>query len=332
MANDTVLVTGASGFVGSAVARVLAASGYKVRALLRDASKEINLAGLDIKIVRGDMRDAAAVSRAMRDARFLVHAAADYRLWARDPSEILTTNREGTRILMEAALAHGVERIVYTSSVATLACAANGKPADETMPMTESCAIGAYKKSKVAAERIVEAMISRNQLPAIIVHPTAPVGPGDHKPTPTGRVIIEAACGAIPGFVDTGLNIVHVDDVARGHLAALRHGKPGEHYILGGQNVLLEELLHEIARMCGRPAPWIRLPRPLLYPCAALSEAKAYVTGREPLLTFDGLRMSKNRMFFSSRKAERELGYKARPYAEAIADALAWFRDRGRLR
>jgi dihydroflavonol-4-reductase len=332
VAADKVLVTGASGFVGSAVARALIGAGYHVRALLRKTSKQVNLAGLDVEIVEGDMREAAAVTRAVAGSRYLFHVAADYRLWARNPDEILVNNREGTRLLMQAALAAGVERVVYTSSVATLACAANGGQADETMGLSESCAIGAYKQSKVAAERIVETMISRDRLQAIIVHPTAPIGPRDQKPTPTGRVIIEAASGRIPGFVDTGLNLVHVDDVASGHLAALRLGKPGEHYILGGQNVLLAEFLGQIAIMCGRQPPKFRLPRPILYPCAVAAEAVAYVTRREPFLTIDGLRMSKHRMFFSSAKAERDLGYKARPYPEALKDALAWFRDNGHLR
>jgi dihydroflavonol-4-reductase len=332
VAGDKVLVTGASGFVGSAVTRALIGSGYRVRALLRDTSKRINLAGLDVEIVEGDMRDAAAVARAMAGARFLFHVAADYRLWARKPDEILWNNREGTRLLMQAALAARVERVVYTSSVATIACAANGGQADESMRLSESCAIGAYKQSKVAAERVVETMIGRDRLPAIIVHPTAPIGPRDQKPTPTGRVIIEAASGRIPGFVDTGLNLVHVDDVASGHLAALRHGKPGDHYILGGQNVPLVEFLGQIATMCGRRPPKLRLPRLLLYPCAVAAESVAHVTRREPFLTLDGLRMSKHRMFFSSAKAERDLGYKARPYPEALKDALAWFRDNGQLR
>ena len=332
MAADKVLITGASGFVGSAVARALIGSGYNVRALLRKTSKRVNLAGLNVEIVEGDMCDAAAVARAIAGTRFLFHVAADYRLWARKREEILVNNREGTRLLMQAALAAGVERVVYTSSVATLACAANGGSADETMRLSESCAIGAYKQSKVAAERVVETLIGRENLPAIIVHPTAPIGPRDQKPTPTGRVIIEAASGRIPGFVDTGLNLVHVDDVASGHLAALRFGKPGDHYILGGQNVSLAEFLGQIAVMCGRPPPKIRLPRRLLYPCAVAAEVMAHVTRREPFLTIDGLRMSKHRMFFSSAKAERDLGYKARPYPEALKEALAWFRDNGQLR
>ncbi|HUB63945.1 MAG TPA: hopanoid-associated sugar epimerase [Methylocella sp.] len=332
MAGDKVLVTGASGFVGSAVVRALIGSGYSVRALLRETSKRLNLAGLDVEIVEGDMRDAAAVGRAMAGVRFLFHVAADYRLWARKPEEILWTNREGTRLLMQSALAAGVERVVYTSSVATIACAQSGGQADETMRLNECNAIGAYKQSKVAAERVVEAMIGHDHLPAIIVHPTAPIGPRDQKPTPTGRVILEAASGRIPGFVDTGLNLVHVDDVASGHLAALRFGKLGDHYILGGQNVPLAEFLGQIAILCGRRPPTLRLPRPLLYPCAVAAEAVAHMTRREPFLTVDGLRMSKHRMFFSSAKAERDLGYKARPYAEALKDALAWFREHGHLR
>ncbi|MGH6853531.1 MAG: hopanoid-associated sugar epimerase, partial [Methylocella sp.] len=277
-------------------------------------------------------RDPAAAWRAMAGARFLFHVAADYRLSARDPQEIMWNNREGTRLLMQTALAADVERIVYTSSAATIACAADGGPADETMRLSESCAIGAYKQSKVAAEQVVETMIARDRLPAVIVHPTAPIGPRDQKPTPTGRIIVEAASGRIPGFVDTGLNLVHVDDVANGHLAALRQAKPGEHYILGGQDVTLAEFLGQIAVLCGRRPPRLRLPRPLVYPFAMAAEAMAHVTQREPFLTIDGLRMSKDVMFFSSAKAERDLGYKARPYPEALKEALAWFRGNGQLR
>jgi dihydroflavonol-4-reductase len=326
------LVTGASGFVGSAVVRVLIRSGYRVRALLRPTSKRTNLTGLDIEVAIGDMRDPCSVARAMGDVRYLFHVAADYRLWARNPEQILWNNREGTRLLMQAALRHGIERIVYTSSVATIACTADGEPANETMRLSESCAIGAYKKSKVAAERVVEAMIAADNLPAVIVHPTAPVGPRDLRPTPTGRIIVEAASGRVPCFVDTGLNLVHVDDVAHGHLAALLYAKPGDHFILGGQDVMLAELLTEIALMCGRKPPKLRMPRPLVYPFALAAEAMAHVTEREPFLTVDGLRMSKHRMFFSSAKAECRLGYKARPYREALKDALAWFRANGQLR
>jgi dihydroflavonol-4-reductase len=275
VAADKVLVTGASGFVGSAVAHALR-SGYRVRALLRQASSRKNLGGLDLEIAEGDMRDPLAVARAMAGVRFLFHVAADYRLWARKPQEILHNNKEGTRVLMQTALAQGVERIVYTSSVATIACSAGGPPADETMQQSERYAIGAYKQSKIAAERIVEELITSQDLPAIIVHPTAPIGPRDQRPTPTGRIVIEAASGRIPGFVDTGLNVVHVDDVADGHLAALLHAKPGDHYILGGQNVTFADFLAEIAAMCGREPPKLRLPRHLMYPFALAAQAMAH--------------------------------------------------------
>ena len=326
-----VLVTGASGFVGSAVARALLAAGYPVRALVRTASPRANLSGLDLEIVEGDMRDAAAVSRAMADVRVVMHVAADYRLWSADRGEIGRNNVVGTRTVMEAALRAGVERIVYTSSVAALALRADGFAADESVAMAEAAAVGAYKRSKVAAQGLVEAMIARDALPAVIVNPSTPIGPRDIRPTPTGRIIVEAARGRMPGYVDTGLNLVHVDDVAAGHVAALHHGKVGERYILGGQDVLLADMLRDIALQVGRRPPRIRMPRRLLYPAAVVAEMIATRTGREPFLTLDGLRMARYRMFFSSAKAVRELGYVARPYGEGLRDAIAWFRDAGYL-
>ncbi len=332
MASDKVLVTGASGFVGSAVVKALVEAGYSVRVLVRRTSPRINLANLNLEIAEGDVCDPASVAQAMLGARFLFHLAADYRLWAREPDALMHTNREGTRILMEAALTAGVERVIYTSSVATIALPHDGGPADETMRHSESSVIGAYKHSKVAAERLVEAMIERHSLPAVIVHPSTPIGPRDIKPTPTGRIIVETASGHMPGYVDTGLNLVHVDDVAAGHIAALRRGKTGEHYILGGQNVPLATMLAEVACLNNRKAPWMRLPRALIYPFALASEAAAHITGREPFLTVDGLRMSKQTMFFSSAKAERDLGYHARPYREGLIEAVSWFREHGYVR
>jgi dihydroflavonol-4-reductase len=332
VAGDRVLVTGASGFVGSAVARALVGAGYDVRALVRKTSPRTNLDDLEVEIVEGDMRDTGSLEAAMCGARYLFHVAADYRLWAIDRQEILRTNRDGTRNVMRAALKAGIDRIVYTSSVATLGGAPAGSSADETMRLGESCAIGTYKRSKIAAEHVVEDMIRAEGLPAIIVHPSTPIGPRDVKPTPTGRIIIEAACGRMPCYVDTGLNLVHVDDVAEGHLAALRIGAPGDHYILGGQNVPFAAMLGDIAALTGRRPPWVRLPRHLVYPFAFAAEARAWMTRREPFVTIDGLRMSRHKMFFSSAKAERDLGYRPRPYVEALAEALTWFRAKGLVR
>ncbi|HEX3485128.1 MAG TPA: NAD-dependent epimerase/dehydratase family protein, partial [Micropepsaceae bacterium] len=239
---DRVLVTGASGFVGSAVARAAAARGFAVRALVRSSSPRGNLAAFDCDIVEGDMKDAASMARALKDVRYLFHVAADYRLWARDSMEVYRNNLEGTRITMEAARASGVERIVYTSSVATLKPIAGGV-ADESARSDENAAIGPYKRGKTAAERLVETMAMRDGLPVVIVNPSTPIGARDIRPTPTGRIIIEAAAGRMPAFVATGLNLVHVDDVAEGHMLALERGQTGESYILGGQNASLQEML-----------------------------------------------------------------------------------------
>jgi hopanoid-associated sugar epimerase len=325
--DHTVLVTGAAGFVGSAVARALQARGARVRGLARASSARRNLTDFPGELVQGDIRDEADMAGAMAGVSRLFHVAADYRLWARDPEEIVRNNLIGTRTVMRAALAAGVQRIVYTSSVATLSLA--HIPADETAPLTEAGAIGAYKRSKVVAERLVERMVALDGLPAVIVNPSTPIGPRDVRPTPTGRIILEAAAGRMPAFVDTGLNLVHVDDVAEGHCLALERGRIGERYILGGQDVLLREMLAAIARMSGRRPPTIALPRAPLYPLALAAEAVARLTGKEPFLTVDALKMSRRRMFFSSAKAGRELGYQARPWTEGLADALAWFRREG---
>lgn len=325
------LVTGASGFVGSAVARTLVRSGFPVRALVRPASPRFHLDGIDLEFVDGDIRDAAAVRRAMSGIRYVFHVAADYRLWAPDRREIFATNVEGTRNVMQEALRAGVERVVHTSSVATLGWPRDGSPGDETHPLSEQEGIGTYKRSKIAAERLVEAMIAREGLPAIIVNPSTPIGPRDVRPTPTGRIVVEAACGRIPGFVDTGLNLVHVDDVADGHLAAFHRGKIGERYILGGENVSLADMLAEIARLVGRRPPRLRVPRAAAIATAYAAEATARFTGREPFVTLDGIRMSTHRMFFTAAKAERDLGFHARPYRAALADAIDWFRQAGYL-
>lgn len=327
-----VLVTGASGFVGSAIVRALLERGYGVRALLRPTSTRSNVDGLPIDIALGDVRDPANLAAALRGVRYVVHAAADYRLWSPRPEELVACNVEGTINVMRAALASAVERIVYTSSVATLAPRRDGKSANETMRLSVHDAIGPYKRSKVLAEQAVDDFVEREKLPAVIVQPSTPIGPRDIKPTPTGRVILEAAAGRMPAYVDTGLNLVHVDDVAKGHVAALERGKIGEHYILGGQNATLQRMLRDIANLVGRAPPRLPLPRRLLYPAAMITQGVARWTGREPLLTVDGLRMARHRMFFTSVKAEREIGYWARPYVQGLADAIAWFREAGKLR
>jgi dihydroflavonol-4-reductase len=329
---DLVLVTGASGFVGSSVARIAQQKGFAVRVLVRPTSPRRNIESLDAEVAVGDMRDEASMRAALRGVRYLLHVAADYRLWAPDPLEIERANLEGTEATMRAALKEGVERIVYTSSVATLKVTGSGQSVDETSPMTPQQAIGVYKRSKVLAERAVERMIANDGLPAVIVNPSTPIGPRDVKPTPTGRIIVEAALGKIPAFVDTGLNLVHVDDVAMGHFLALERGKIGERYILGGENLPLQQMLGDIAGMVGRKPPTIALPRWPLYPLAMGAEAVAKFTKREPFVTVDGLKMSKNKMYFTSAKAERELGYKARPYREGLRDALDWFREAGYLK
>ena len=314
------------------MARELVAGGFVVRALVRTGSSRANLAGLGIDIVDGDMRDGATLREQMKGARYLFHVAADYRLWAPDPNEIIANNREGTRAVMQAALSAGVERIVYTSSVATLRVGTDGSSSDETMPHDDTSAIGAYKRSKVVAERLVERMVRDDKLPAVIVNPSTPIGPRDIRPTPTGRILIEAATGRMPAYVDTGLNLVHVDDVARGHLAALQRGRIGERYILGAENMTLGAMLGHIARLAGRKPPTVTLPRTLIFPLAYGAEAVARITGREPFVTADGLRMAKYKMYFTAAKAERELGYRARPAIEGLRDAFDWFRGAGMLR
>jgi hopanoid-associated sugar epimerase len=325
------LVTGVAGFLGSAVARALAARGARVRGVVRGSSSPANLADFPGELVTADLRDEAAVAGAMAGVEAVYHVAADYRIWARDPEEIVRNNLAMTGAVMRAALSADVGRVVYTSSVATL-LPLDGRPSDETHPATPDQATGAYKRSKVVAERLVERMIAEQGLPAVIVNPSTPIGPRDVKPTPTGRIVVEAANVRMPAFVDSGLNLVHVDDVAQGHILAAEKGRIGERYILGGEDVSLAAMLGEIARIVGRKPPTLSLPVAPLFPLAAMAEGVAWITGREPFLTLDSLRMSRHHMFYSSAKATAELGYRARPYAEALEDAVRWFRDAGMIR
>lgn len=326
-----VLLTGASGFIGSAVLRELLRQGYSVRALIRPSSHYQDLKAPGLQFFEGDLRERASLAGACDGCRYLLHVAADYRLSGWDRAGILATNIEGTRNLMEEAIRTGIERIVYTSSVATLECGLDGASADENACLPVQRAIGAYKQSKVEAEHLVLDMVRTRGLPAIVVNPSTPVGPRDVRPTPTGKVIVAAASGRIPAYVDTGLNIVHVDDVARGHLAALRRGRVGERYILGGENIFFAQLLAEIAASVGRSCPRYRIPWYAAAPAAIAGEVQAYMTGHEPLVTWAGVRLARYKMFFTSRKAQQELGYRARPHAEAVNDAIAWFGAHGHL-
>lgn len=327
----SILVTGATGFVGSAVARRLVAAGFDVRVLVRAGADMSNLDGVVVEPRQGDLTDPASLRAAVRGCRSVFHVAADYRLWTRKPEAMYAVNVDGTRALLLAAAAAGVERIVYTSSVATLGINADRTPAHEDTPASLDTMIGHYKRSKFLAEAEVNKQVAEQGVPAIIVNPSAPVGPRDRRPTPTGRTMLNAARGRMQAYVDTGLNIVHVDDVATGHLLAYQHGTIGERYILGGEDMTLREILVQIATLTSGKPPRLRLPQTLLEPVAHASELWARFSHREPLLTVDGLRLSRKYMYFSSAKAQRELGYHARPAQRAIADALEWYRSNGYL-
>lgn len=320
------LITGSTGFLGSAVLRQLLNDGQKVRALVRQNSDQSNLAGLDVEIVIGDLRDRDSLLKALKDCDSLFHVAADYHLWVPNPPEIYKHNVEGTRNLMTAAAECGTKRIVYTSSVATLGINKDETPADETTPVALNDMIGHYKRSKFLAEKEVEGLINKKNLPVIIVNPSTPIGPRDIKPTPTGRMILDAVNGRIPVYVNTGLNIVHVDDVAQGHLLAFAKGNIGERYILGGENMSLHKILIEIAKITGNAPPLFQIPHNVVLPIAYIVEWMARVTReKDPLVTVDGVRLAKKKMFFSTAKAKRELGFNPRPANEAIEDAVAWF-------
>jgi dihydroflavonol-4-reductase len=320
-------VTGATGFVGAAVARLLLAKGHHLRVLSRPNNNRGNLHGLDIEIIEGDLGHPDSYKHALKGCQALFHVAADYRIWVPDIAAMHRINVDGTRHLMEAAAEAGVTRMIYTSSVATLGINRDGTPSNEDTPVTFADMVGTYKRSKFLAEEEVKRLIKHHGLPAVIVNPSTPIGPRDIKPTPTGRIIVDTVKGRIPAYVDTGLNIAHVDDVAMGHWLAFERGKIGERYILGGENLGLGEILAIISNLVGRKPPTIKLPRSALFPIAYVIEAIARVTGQEPFVTVDALRMSKKKMFFSPTKAERELGYTARPAREALADAVAWFQQ-----
>jgi dihydroflavonol-4-reductase len=324
------LVTGATGFVGAAVARALGAAGWQVRVLVRSGSNRGNLQPLAWDVVEGDLADLSSLERALEGCAGLFHVAADYRLGARDPAQLYRTNVEGTRNILSAARTAGVPRIVYTSSVATIGIPSDGSPGEERTPVAESHMIGHYKRSKYLAEEVARDA-ARMGMSVVIVNPSTPVGPGDIKPTPTGQLVLDAASGRMPAYVDTGLNIVHVDDVAAGHLLAFERGRAGERYILGGEDMTLQTILGHIARLVGRAPPRVRLPYAVVLPIAYLAEGFAKISGRSGRVTLEGVRMSRKRMFFSSAKAVSELGYHWRPPLQAFEDAVRWYRERSLL-
>ena len=327
----TTLVTGASGFVGSGVVRRLLDIGHSVRVLIRPNSDQKNLEGLPLDIVVGDLRDRSSLESAVQGCESLFHVAADYRLWARNPRDLYDINVDGTLNILRAAGDAGVSRIVYTSSVATLGLKDDGSASDEETPANLDQMVGHYKRSKFLAEKEVRALTQREHLPVVIVNPSTPIGPRDIKPTPTGRVITRAAAGRMPAYVETGLNLVHVDDVADGHLFAHDKGKPGERYILGGENWTLREILTEVAALTTHKPPRVRLRPEVVLPLAYISQGWAHLTRaeREPLLTVDGVKMSRHLMFFSSQKARDQLGFDPRPAREALHDAVEWFKTHG---
>jgi len=327
----TTLVTGGTGFVGSHVVRQLVAAGHQVRVLVRASSNLQALDGLSAERVEGDLRDFASLDRALKGVRRVFHIAADYRLWTRNPDEIYKSNVEGTRRLLEAAGRAGVERVVYTSTVATVVVPREtGKLPNEETQATLNDMIGHYKRSKFLAE--LEAMKAASAgIPVVIVNPTTPVGPGDWKPTPTGRIILDFANGKMPAYVDTGLNLVAVEDVAAGHLLAAEKGSIGERYLLGAHNMTLKEILNALATITGRPAPRVQLPHSVALAAGYADEFFSRLTGREPKIPVDGVKMSRHRMFVESDKAERELGYRPGPVEPALERAVRWYAEHGYL-
>lgn len=320
------LVTGANGFVGSAVARYLLAAGHEVRTLVRPDSDRRNLKELPVEIAEGDLRDVSSLKRAVKGCENLFHVAADYRLWVPNPAIMYDINVQGTKALILAGAEAGMTRMVYTSSVATLGLKTNNQPADEETPSDLATIVGHYKRSKFLAEQVVRELVYQHQLPLVIVNPSTPIGPRDVKPTPTGRIVLDTLRGKMPAYVDTGLNVAHVDDIAQGHLLAYQHGKAGQRYILGGDNMTLLEILKTIDEITGKPTKRRRLPVKLMLPIAHTLEVIAKITRIEPRATVDSVQMAKKKMFFSSTKAEQELGYQHRPAREAIRDAIEWFR------
>src|SRR6266542_4873978 len=321
------LVTGGTGFVGANLVRELLADGRTVRVLARKGGDRTALEGCAVEIAEGDLLDPGSLKAAAAGVRRVYHVAADYRLWARDPRELYRANVEGTRHLLEAAADAGAERIVYTSTVGALGIPKDGTPGDETSPVGLEDMVGPYKASKFLAERVAEEWAGRGA-PIVIVNPSAPLGPWDVKPTPTGQMIVDFLRGKMLGSIDTGLNIVHVRDVARGHILAAHRGRVGQKYVLGNCNMSLIEIFRALAAITGVRAPRFRVPYSVAWLAALCMEGTARLTGGAPRVPLDAVRMARKRMYFSAEKAIRELGLPQTPAEEALRDAVAWFLDR----
>lgn len=322
-------VTGATGFVGSHVARALAQQGAGLRLLVRANSNKKNLEDLKADLVVGDLRDPASLEKSIAGCDVVFHVAADYRLWVRNPEEMYRSNVEGTRAILAAARRNNVRRVVYTSSVATMGFTSNGPPADEDSPVSLANMIGPYKGSKFIAEEVAIKAARAGQ-DVVIVNPTTPVGERDIKPTPTGRIVIDFLKKKFPAYVDTGLNLVDVKQCALGHIAALEKGRSGERYILGGENLTLKEILDKLAAITGLPSPKVKVPYILALATGVVDEiVTGRIRGREPRATIDAVRMGRKKMFASSAKAERELGWSVVPVDDALRRAVEWFRANG---
>ncbi len=319
-----ILVTGASGFVGWHVARLLLEQGTEVHALVRPGSE---VPGLPVRIFEGDLRDARSVQQAILGCGAVFHVAADYRLWVKDADAMFETNVRGTSQLLELASIEEVDKFVYTSTVGCIGIPEDGL-GDESTPIDIHAMYGPYKQSKYLAEEAVLRLASQG-FPAVIVNPTAPVGVRDAKPTPTGQIIVDFLRGRMPAYLDTGLNVVDVEDVARGHLLACEYGRSGERYILGGENLTLKEILDTLADLSGRPAPTMQVPFGVAMAFARIGAVWAAITGRPPRAPIDAVRMARTKMFVSSAKAERELGYQPSQARDALAHAVAWYRENG---
>ncbi len=326
-----VFVTGATGFIGASLIRALLQDGREVKVLARPGSDRRNLIGLDVEISTGDLRDPESLAKGLKGCDTLYHAAAEYRLWTKNPAAMYEINVEGTRAILAAALAVGLEKVIYTSSVGTLGNPGDGTPGNESTPVSFADMVGHYKKSKFLAERVAESFLPRG-LPLIIVNPSTPVGMLDVKPTPTGRIFVDFLNRKMPAYLDTGLNIIAVEDCARGHILAAAKGRIGEKYILGNANLTLRDIFALLAEISGVPAPRVRLPYYPILLAAYVNEALATVTGREPLIPLAGVQMARKFMFFETAKAVRELGLPQRPVKDALVGAVEWFWKNGCLK